>query len=220
MPTNPLTVAVITGGHSYDVPNFHRFFRNLAGVDAYIQHLDDFATSTDAVRDSYDVLLFYIMMMEGPTDALPGFRGKPRRVLERLAQTGQGIVVMHHALLAYPEWPAWNALVGIGDRKLHGYSHDETLAIQVVDSTHPITQGLQDWTLVDETYAMADADADNQLLLTVDHADSMRTIAWARTYGQSRIFCLQLGHDNQAWADQNFQTLVRQGIAWSARGIA
>lgn len=216
MPTNPLTVAVITGGHSYDVPNFHKFFRGLAGVDAYIQHLDDFATSPATVRDSYDVLLFYIMMMEGPTDELPGFRGKPRQALERLGQTGQGIVVMHHGLLAYPQWPQWNAIVGIADRQLHGYAHDETLAIKVADSSHPITQGLQDWTLVDETYNMADAGADSQILLTVEHANSMSTVAWTRHYEQSRVFCLQLGHDNQAWADEGFQTVVARGLVWSA----
>ncbi len=216
MPTNPLTVAVITGGHSYDVPNFHKFFRNLDGIDAYIQHIDDFATSPETVRDHYDVLLFYIMMMEGPTDDLPGFRGKPRRALERLGQTDQGIVVMHHGLLAYPQWPQWNALVGINDRQLHGYSHDERLAIHVADNSHPITQGLQDWTLVDETYNMADAGADSQILLTVDHANSMRTVAWTRHYEQSRVFCLQLGHDNQAWADEGFQTVVERGIAWGA----
>jgi trehalose utilization protein len=216
MPTKPLTVAVITGGHSYDVINFHKFLRGLAGVDAYLQHIDDFATSPDALRDSYDVLLFYIMMREGPTDDLPGFRGKPRRALERLGQTAQGLVILHHGLLAYPEWPQWHALVGIQDRQLHGYAHDETLAIKVADTSHPITHGLADWTLVDETYDMADVGPDSTILLTVEHPNSMTTVAWTRQYRQSRVFCLQLGHDNQAWADPGFQTVVTRGITWSA----
>lgn len=216
MNTNQLTVAVITGGHSYDVMNFHQLFRELPSVDAYIQHIDDFATSPEAVRDSYDVLLFYIMMMDGPTNDLPGFRGKPLRALEHLGQTDQGIVVMHHGLLAYPQWQPWNDLVGIQDRTLHGYAHDERLALHVTDATHPITQGLQDWTLTDESYNMADASAGNHILLTVEHAASMSTVAWARQYQQSRVFCLQLGHDNQAWTDANFRTVLTRGIKWSA----
>ena len=45
--------AVITGGHGYDVLNFHRFFRGLVGVDAYIQHMDDFASARANVRASF-----------------------------------------------------------------------------------------------------------------------------------------------------------------------
>ncbi len=219
MCANPLTVAVITGGHSYDVVNFHKLFRQLPDIDAYIQHIDDFATSSEAVRDSYDVLLFYSMMMDGPTNDLPGFRGKPLRALERLGQTDQGIVIMHHGLLAYPQWPQWNQLVGIADRSLHGYAHDEVLHIHVVEPDSPITQGLHDWTLTDETYNMADAGADSQLMLTVEHAASMTTVAWTRHYQRSRVFCLQLGHDNQAWANETFQTVLGRGIAWSARQL-
>lgn len=210
-----LSVAVITGGHSYDVVNFHKRWRELPGIDAYIQHIDDFAAAPASVRDSYDVLLFYIMMREGPTDDLPGYRGKPKQALERLGQTEQGIIVMHHGLLAYPDWPQWSKLVGISDRSLHGYSHDERLALRVADPSHPITQGITDWTLTDETYDMADAAADNHLLLTVDHVNSMRTVAWTRQYGQSRVFCLQLGHDNQAWADAGFRMVLERGIRWS-----
>ena len=221
MTTAQLNIAVITGGHAYDVINFHKLFRQLNGVNAYIQHLDDFATSSEAICDSYDVLLFYIMMMEGPSDeGMPGFRGRPKRALERLGQTKQGIVVMHHGLLAYPQWPQWNQIVGIADRTLAGYEHDETLHIEVADRTHPITQGMADWTMVDETYDMANAPSDKQILLTVKHANSMSTIAWAHQYGHSRVFCLQLGHDDQAWADQNFRNVLARGLAWSCGRLA
>jgi len=35
-------VAVITGGHSYNVQGFHQLFRSLKGIDAYVQHIQDF----------------------------------------------------------------------------------------------------------------------------------------------------------------------------------
>lgn len=216
MQTEPINAAVITGGHTYDVINFHKLFQSLDGVNGYIQHLDDFASSPEAVRDSYDVLLFYIMMREGPSDeGLPGYRGRPKSALQRVGQTGQGIVVLHHGLLAYPQWPLWNELVGIPDRSLSGYAHDQTMRIQIADKTHPITQTLSDWTMVDETYDMADAAPGKQVLLAVEHQNSMRTIAWAHQYGSSKVFCLQLGHDNQAWEDADFKALLKRGLAWS-----
>ena len=210
-------MAVITGAKTHDVIGFARLFRRLEGVDCYVQHLDDFAAAPEEVRDGYDVLLFYFMPPGEPVDeGLPGYRGKPRAALSRLGQTGQGIVILHHALLAYPTWPFWGKLVGIADRTLHGYSHDETLAIQVNASAHTITQGLARWTIIDETYDIADADPDNEVLLTVDHPANATTLAWTRSHGNSRVFCLQLGHDAQAWADSNFQTILDRGIAWSA----
>ena len=209
-------VAVVTGGHSYDVVNFHRLLRSFADADVLIQHMDDFASSPEAVRDSYDVVLFYIMLMDGPKDdGLVWYAGKPKTALGHLGATAQGIFVLHHAILAYPQWPVWNRLVGIADRKF-GYHNDQALRVNVTDQTHPITKGLQDWDMVDETYTMADAGQDSRILLSVDHPKSMKHLAWTRQHGKSRVFCFESGHDRTTWADHNFREVVRRGIQWCA----
>ena len=211
-----IDVAVITGGKTHDVISFHKLFRSFAGIDAYIQHIDDFASAPEAVRDSYDVVLFFFMMLQGPTDeGLPGYCGQPRSAIEHLGQTGQGIVVLHHALLAYPEWSVWGEIVGIENRELLDYEHDETLQINVVDKTHPITQDLSDWVMVDETYLMANAGSGSQVLLKTRHEQSMETIAWVHQYKTNRVFCLQSGHDHQTWENTNFMAVLKQGIEWS-----
>jgi uncharacterized protein len=219
--TPALKVAVVTGGHSYEVPHFHQLFRRLPHLDIYIQHLEDFASSSQAVREEYDVILFYIMMVAGPVDeGLPGYAGKPRSALAQLGQTGQGLFLLHHSLLAYPEWPAWNALTGIKNSWADfSYEHDQTLRVHVADPDHPITQDLADWEMIDETYKMNEPDENSHILLTVDHPQSMHAIAWTQQYGQSRVFCLQSGHDNQAWENEQFATLIRRGILWCARRL-
>lgn len=213
-----LKVAVVTGGHRYEVPQFHQLFRQMSHLDVYIQHLEDFAASSQAVREAYDVVLFYIMMVEGPVDeGLPGYAGKPLSALSQLGQTSQGIFLLHHALLAYPQWPVWNALTGIKNSWADfSYEHDLSLRLQVADPDHPITQGLDDWEMIDETYKMNEPDEDSHLLLTLDHPQSMRAIAWTRQYGQSRVFCLQSGHDHQTWQNEQFAALVERGILWCA----
>ncbi len=211
-----IDLAVVTGAKSHDVIGFHHLFRSFDGIDSYIQHIDDFASAPQAVRDSYDVVLFYFMMPDGPPDdGLPGYRGQPKSTIEHLLQTGQGIVILHHALLAYPQWSTWSDIVGIADRTLVRYRHDEQIPLTISDKDHPITRGLADWTIVDETYLMAGAAGDNHILLTTDHNESTETIAWVHRYQESKIFCLQLGHDRQAWEDENFRSLLRRGIEWS-----
>ena len=214
---NPIKTAVVTGGHSYDVPNFHRLFRALPGLDVYIQHMDDFASSSVEVRDSYDVVVFYTMLMEGPRDeGLVWHQGKPKSVLEHLGETSQGIVMLHHALLAYPQWQPWADLVGIPERTF-GYYMAQTVTSQIVDSSHPIMQGINAWEMVDETYTTASTGSDSHVLITYDHPQSMRTIAWTRSHKQSRVFCYQAGHDNDTWQDTNFREVLRRGIAWAGQ---
>jgi type 1 glutamine amidotransferase len=210
------TTAVITGGHSFDVIDFHRLFRALEGVNAYIQHLDDFCSSPEEVRDSYDVVLFYGMPTETPSDdGQPGYAGKPRTALEHLGETGQGIVILHHGSLAYREWSVWSEIVGIQDRTF-GYHPNQTLHVEIANPQHPITTGLSAWDIVDEAYTMDDAGPGSEVLLTVDHPNCMKTIAWTRDHKNARVFCLQLGHDDQAWADPTFRTVLTRGIRWAA----
>ena len=219
MKTGPVTTAVVTGGHSYDVINFRRLFHGLDGVDAHVQHMDDFATSSEEMRDSYDVVVFYHMLMEGPRNkGLPGYAGKPKAVLEHLGETEQGIFVLHHALLAYPRWREWDEIVGMDDRSFGAHA-GKSLHVKIADATHPITSDLSDWDMIDETYTMAEPAADNNVLLTVKHPKSMEAIAWSRGYKSSRVFCFQSGHDNQTWAEAGFQEILHRGILWCGKRL-
>ena len=212
-----VSCAVITGGHSFDVPGFHTLFGALPGVDATIQHLDDFAASPEAVRDGYDSVLFYFMPLDGPTDDdLPSFQGKPKSALERLPVTGQGIVMLHHGLLAYRGWPLWDELTGIRGRNAFGYYPDQSFSVDVTDPRHPITRDLAPWTMSDETYTLPAPDPASRVLLTVDYEHCMKQVGWTREAGNSRVFCLSLGHDRAAWEHPSFREVLRRSIVWSA----
>lgn len=212
---NQLKTAVITGMHNFELIEFYELFRSMSGLDVYIQHLDDFTASPQEVRDSYDALVFYFFPQEDPADeSQPWWAGRPKSAMEHLAETGQGIVVLHHGLLAYPNWPLWAEVVGIKNRSFQ-YSPGETINVSPTDVAHPIIAGLSQWTIVDETYDMAAAGEGSEILLTTDHPKSLETIGWTRSYGQSRVFCCALGHDHLAWENPNFRTVLERGIQWS-----
>ena len=147
---NTITAAVITGEHNFDVPGFQAAFRGMTDVDAYPQALENFVADQGGVRDEYDVLVFYNFHRPAPDE-------RTAAALESLGQTSQGIVVLHHALLAFPAWPRWSQICGIDDRTF-GFHHDQAVRVQVADAAHPITAGLADWEMPDETYTMCNAD--------------------------------------------------------------
>ncbi|GAF94907.1 unnamed protein product, partial [marine sediment metagenome] len=216
---DPIRLAVVTGAHPYDVLGFHSLFSDLEGVVAYVQHMDDFTSSPDEVRGGYDVVLFYTMLMDTPKDeGVPWYQGTPRTALESLGQTEQGICILHHALLAYPDWGVWSRLVGIEDRTF-GFHLDQSIRLEIANPVHPIIDGVQSWDMVDETYTMCGAGEDSEILLTAEHPKSMKTIAWTRRHGKSRVFCFQSGHDDTTWANADFRKVLGRGIRWCAQRI-
>lgn len=214
-----IRTAVVTGGHPFQVPPFHALFRSLPDVDYYPQSLDEF-TADRALAGAYDVVLFYTMHRFSPGDELPWYQKNLFRTLEELGRAAQGIGVLHHALVAFPEWPLWTELVGIPDRGAITPHFEQDLTVEVADPEHPITRDLPArWPLHDETYVMAEADPKlgNHLLLTTAHEPSMRTLAWSRTFRESRVFCYQSGHDFQAFDDANFRRVISNALYWLAR---
>jgi type 1 glutamine amidotransferase len=209
-----MRIAVITGHHGFDVVAFHDLFRRMEGIDAYVQPLEDWSREVAGGR-AYDAHVFYNMHRMAPEEA-PGGEAT-RRAIDSLGH-GAGIVVLHHAILAFEGDAVWDDIVGMsGTRMIDGYEHDERLQVRIADGEHPITAGLTDFDIIDETYDYRDVEgADSRVLLTVEHRNSMSTLAWTRQYKESRVFNLVLGHDGQAFENPTFQQVLRRGICWSA----
>jgi hypothetical protein len=218
LPANgKIQLAVVTGGHTFQVPPFYELFRNLPDVDFYPQALDEF-TANDKLASAYHVVLFYTMHQFKPDAELPWYQAKIFSTLEQLGNQNQGIGVLHHSLVAFPEWPLWSELVGIENRRNITPHFRQQIPLHIEDQSHPIMQGIEDWTLLDETYDMNSAhEADgNRVLLTSSHPHSMTTIAWTRTFRDSRVFCWQSGHDYHTFEDANYRQMMHNAIRWLA----
>ncbi len=201
-------VAVITGGHPFDVPAFRDLFLGMDRIEAYIQHMEDWVADAAQIRSRYDALVFYHMYRDAPDDAT-------REALEGLGKADQGIVVLHHALLSYPDWDVWTELTGLPNRDEFTFDLDQSLETEVVVSDHPITQGLSSWHMIDETYQTEEPIEDSTVLLTTNHLKSMRALGWTRKIGNARVFCYQSGHDERAWREPGFRHALLESILWS-----
>ena len=207
-----LEVAVLTGSHPFHVRPFHDFIYGLEGIRPYIQSFDDwlsaagFEDSDQAERDSYDVTLFYTMLRGLP-------EGKSRACIEHLFDSGQPVFVLHHALLNYREDDWWAEVVGLPHRR---FTSDIWLGSYRIDvnGDHPVSAGLKNFEIFDETFSLSDCNEDCDVLLTTSKEGSMHTLAWSRIHGNSRVFCLQLGHDARSWENPAFRTIVQNGLRW------
>lgn len=204
-----LRVAVILEWHPFDVPHFYEMLRSFDDVEFFVQPWDIFVA--DPARQSYDALLFYNMSFPLP----PEDDSRRRYVEDELGTSGQGIVLLHHGILSYEAWPVWDAVSGVPGRSFT-YHQGETVHCKIVDEADPITAGMDDFTIVDETYLMDGPTPDNHVLVTTDNQLSVPVLAWTRQYKNARVFCYASGHDNQTWSSPDFRQLLHSGLLWAA----
>ncbi|MCH8292295.1 ThuA domain-containing protein [Candidatus Poribacteria bacterium] len=202
-----MKIAIVTGKHGFQEAEFDAVFEGMDGIEFVREDLSDFVK--DPNQSQYKSVVFYNFHRPYPDP-------EAERTILSLADRGQGLVILHHAILAYPEWEIFSDICGIDDRSF-GYHMGQRIHVQVADKNHPITAGLDDWEMPDETYTMKDTDEGSHILLTVNHPKSMKVIGWTREYRNSHVFCFQSGHDNDTYSHPQFREVLSRGIRWSAR---
>ena len=215
-----IKVLLITGGHGFEQGPFFKVFNdNPAITVTAAEHAKTSATAyerEDLLK--HDVVVLYDMPMV--------ITEKQKAAFLSLFEHGIGVVVLHHALVSFQDWPEYEQIIGgrypkppNGQPQVTdavGYQHDEQVPVTIVAKDHPITAGLSDFTIHDEIYWGFRVGKDVTPLLSTTHAKSGKPLAWTRQQGKSRLVYLQLGHDHKAWENPNYPELVARSIRWVA----
>ena len=215
----PVRVLLVTGGHGFDREPFDALMKSLSGCTVTeVKHPAALAMFRPENRALYDVVLFYDM---------PGaISEQEKKDFADCLNEGKGIVVLHHAYCSYQDWPEYQTIIGgryherpWTDSKgvaqpASTYKHDVRFRVKVVDKKHPITKGIKDFDILDETYGRGTVNTGVHVLLATDDPTSTPSIAWTNRYGKSNVATILLGHDNHAWTNPNFVKLLTQAIYW------
>lgn len=207
----PLRLLVVTGGHDYPT-SFYTLFEQ-PGL-AWDHETTSEAAFRRDLRDRYDVLVLY--------DMPATLSAAGRANLQAFAESGKGLVVMHHALCSHNDWDWYRDLVGARyqveaapGRPASSYRHDETIPVAIA-RPHPITAGLTLTQIYDETYQGMWLSPQNTVLVTTSHPLADPPLAWISGYPRSRVVAIQPGHGREAHVHPDYRTLVRNAILWSA----
>ncbi len=216
----PLRVALLTGGHGFEEKPFLDIFKAMPGMT--VKHVvlpkdQGYLDAKDAAK--YDVVVFYNMSSTISEAHRQSFK-------DTLAR-GAGMVLLHHAIANYPDWPEYATILGAkyfleaqqwegAAREKSEYTHDVQMPVHVEDPEHPITKGVQDFTIHDEVYRKWMLYPGSQLLLSCSDPLSDKAVGWTRPQPAGKLCFLQLGHGPEAYANPNFQTLVERAIRWAA----
>ena len=212
-----LQVAVLVENHAYDVMEFQRMLDSFSDCKCYVQPVDLFVQ--DENRKKYDTVFWYNINWDPPQKD-----GVLLKYLENeIGGTKQGIVIIHHALLNFQNWEPYTQICGLKERGANvgfKYTQNETVQTHIEDSGHPITRGIPDFAVIDETYQIGEPEEPgNTILLSTDNKTSIHNLAWTRQYKNSRVFAYASGHDGKVYTDENYRTIVNRALRWSAGRI-
>ena len=219
LPSKSIRILVVTGGHDYKIEQFNQMLSSLGPEISYqvAEFPGAFEMFEPANRNKYDVLVFYHMWQK-ITDS-------QAKVLEECIRNGKPLVALHHSICAFDDWPGYWDI--IGGKYFHkttvfkgkeyqpcSYIHDLHFNVKIADNNHPVTKGIVDFPIFDETYKGYYVEEDVTPLLTTDEPSSTPLIGWAKKYGKSRVVVLQSGHDVPTFENPDFRKLLRQAIEW------
>ncbi|MBW8039906.1 MAG: ThuA domain-containing protein [Planctomycetes bacterium] len=219
-PGEKLNVLVVTGGHAFEHKPFISLFEGYEDIEYVEFPLKDHSEIFEDISGwDYDVIVFFNMTQK--------ISPKRQENFTKLVKNGVGVVALHHCMGAYQEWPEYIKIIGGRynlkaseqggvKRQASTYLHGADFTVHIEDTKHPITRGLADFDVHDETYKKCIFEKDNHLLLTTNHPESDTEIGWVRSYGKGKVCFIMVGHGPSVYAHPSYRQLVARSIRWSA----
>jgi hypothetical protein len=133
------------------------------------------------------------------------------------------MLFMHHAICTFQEWEGYSELVGgkylvegfgYETSEFSGYKHDLDLRITVLDKRHPVTRGLNDFTIHDEGYSNLWISEGVTPLLKTENPDCSEIVGWINHFDRSTTIWLIFGHDKLAYENHSFRKLLGNALGW------
>jgi len=230
----PLAVLLVAGGCCHDYATQTKLLE--AGIEERVRaevtvdYNPDRSTKArfevyekDGWADSYDVIVHdecSADVTDGPYVA---------RILAA-HRAGKPAVNIHCAMHSY-RWGDFRKPVAAGADNagwfemigLQSTGHGPQLPIAVAYERHPITQGLADWTTINEelynnVQVLPTARPLASGTQTAGGKETRTVVAWTNEFGpaKTRVFSTSLGHNNDTVADDRYLDLVSRGLLWAA----
>lgn len=214
---NPIRVLIVTGN---DYPG-HVWRETTPAVRQILEQdprmvvrvIEDPEFLAAPALDQYDVVVLHYMNWESP-DPSPA----ASQHLQQFVHDGKGLVLLHFACGAWPDWPEFANLAGRIWDKVNTHDPRGPFRVDMVDPTHPVTRGLASFETDDELYTGLTGPRPITLLATAHSkvTDTDHPMAFVFDYGRGRVFHTPLGHDVKAFTLPGPAELIRRGCAWAA----
>jgi hypothetical protein len=162
-------ILVVTGGHRVALDEFLGAIAAICTERGWVWAHATQPTAqrwlTDELVGQWDAILLHdipgLRLKRGTEPAIDGPDAQTAQDVVNLLDAGQGVVVLHHAISAWPGWEGWAEVTGARflyrpghlrgvDLPSSGYRMDRFTISPIAE--HPITEGVEPFEVDDELY--------------------------------------------------------------------
>jgi type 1 glutamine amidotransferase len=161
--------------------------KSMAGFDAIVLNTwrrNTFVEDVEHLRLSYP---------QG--DLGNDFTDAQRSGLKSFVESGGGLVSLHISPDSSPDWSEMKKLTGggwvSGVSKHHRFGR---LKVHIVNTTHPVTEGIDDFETEDELYTNMDLQPGIDTFMGTKLDGAECPLGWTTTYGEGKVVNIALGH--------------------------
>ena len=155
----------------------------------------------------YDVCLDYMHGGELNPDQTQG--------LINFVSNGKALVGVHSAAVDKKSDDFIDLLGG----KYIGHQDYSETTVKIVDTEHPITQGMSDFSIIDELYKLEYNPQHLHILIEGVLEGITYPVCWTRQHGKGRVVFFSLGHGPESFENKDFQKVIIRSIQWAAEQI-
>jgi type 1 glutamine amidotransferase len=173
--------------------------------------------------DFFDAVVFYTTGELDMTD------DQKADFLKFIKEDGKGFIGVHSAIDTFYQWPEFGEMVG-GYFDLHPWNQFQAPII-VEDPDFPAMRHFpREFVVLDEIYQVKNFSRDKVRVLArldetkidlnqkgVKRTDRDFAVAWAKMYGNGRVFYSTFGHREDAWDRPDIQKMYLEAIKWAMR---
>lgn len=199
----------------------HRFNESASVIHAFLDADDDveaeLVDDKDALTslDGYDAVVFgtgftrSVRKDDGTVERVDDLTPAQEQGLFDYVQGGGGLVGIHGTAW----WIPSRAVPLIGG---HANWHPPglTFEVEVDDTAHAITDGIENFEVDDEIY-MSAWDPNIHVLASATWSEKRHPLAWTQPYGDGRVFYTALGHGSGTFERPMMQRLMTNGVKWA-----
>ena len=199
-------------------------------IERGLADLPDKVAKFDFVRDAKDILTEemlqeYPLIINCKSDHLtsgnsapwfePGVTEVGPKEFENYVRNGGGLLSVHAGNTYHDRnCPEYAELIGN-----QFVTHPARCSVKVTPvKQHPVTDGVENFTVRDEHYEIKVTAEDAEILLTSEsETGGKQTAGYVRTLGEGRICVLTPGHILSVWQNPMFQKLLVNAIKWCTK---
>ena len=212
---NDKRALILLGGMWHDFDGFAHSMQSMLEAESWVVDATyDLDRLTRLDEESYDLVLNYTCFSkhdEGTDNTSPEKLSDVQlHALVRWIRSGGAFLAAHAATRLGESSPLLGEIIG-------GIFVDHpplfTFTVYPVYGPHPITTGIEAFTVHDEMYIERCDASVNIHMVAIDRGVAY-PLVWSKQEGRGRVAHVALGHPSEVWGLEPYQRLMLQTIGW------